>query len=589
MKFKVRALVLFLSLTLLGAILLIPTLRKVSAQKTPGQISLGKGSGGQITLEARRQILAIMQEKENRTPAQKKIDSQLIYAAKTSRGDALLRDVPSLEVNVNIGEDGLVPVDIKATVSRDLLDNITKAGGQIIFFSKEFRTINARVPATALETIAAADAVQFIYPADRAITHTRSSKTEKRVIAPRFPTRPNFEQRAQRVREQIKAALAARPLSPPPPAGSRLSEGDTTHKAALARSSFAATGAGINIGVLSDGVSSLATAQSSGDLPAVTVLPGQGGSGDEGTAMLEIVHDLAPGANLFFATAFTSQASFAANIVALQAAGCNIIVDDVLYFREAVFQDDNVAQSVNTVTALGALYFSSAGNEGNKNDNTSGVWEGDFVNGGTLTVGATTLPGNVHDFGGGTTNNQLTASNGGAPIGLFWSDPLGGSGNDYDLYILDAGLTTVVNAATNVQDGNDDPVELSTISPSAGRRIVILQKTGAATRALHLNTFVVYSTSTRQDKLTDTPAPQTHTPSLRHQRTIHLDHHQILLDHFLDHSTPATPSSCLARMVHVACSTTLMELQSHREMFSLELTAVLCVRNLTSPPQTVFP
>jgi len=64
-------------------------------------------------------------------------------------------------------------------------------------------------------------------------------------------------------------------------------------------------------------------------------------------------------------------------------------------------------------------------------------------------------------------NDQLTAGNGGAPIGLFWSDPLGGSGNDYDLYILDAGLTVVVNAATNVQDGNDDPVELSTISPGA--------------------------------------------------------------------------------------------------------------------------
>ena len=54
--------------------------------------------------------------------------------------------------------------------------------------------------------------------------------------------------------------------------------------------------------------------QETGDVPArVTVLPGQAGGsisyacggsskGTEGTAMLEIVHDLAPGAELLFAT-----------------------------------------------------------------------------------------------------------------------------------------------------------------------------------------------------------------------------------------------------------------------------------------------
>lgn len=95
----------------------------------------------------------------------------------------------------------------------------------------------------------------------------------------------------------------------------------------------------------------------------------------------------------------------------------------------------------------------------------------------------------MHNFGGGALSDQLTASNGGAPIGLFWSDPLGGSANDYDLYILDAGLTVVVSAATNIQNADDDPVELSTISPAAGRRFVIFKKTGAAARALDLNTF----------------------------------------------------------------------------------------------------
>ena len=94
---------------------------------------------------------------------------------------------------------------------------------------------------------------------------------------------------------------------------------------------YGVTGAGIGIGVLSNGVDTLAARQASGDLPAVTVLPGQAGTGDEGTAMLEIVHDLAPGANLFFATASGGQAQFAANIEALCTAGAKVIVDDVFY------------------------------------------------------------------------------------------------------------------------------------------------------------------------------------------------------------------------------------------------------------------
>ena len=78
----------------------------------------------------------------------------------------------------------------------------------------------------------------------------------------------------------------------------------------------------------------------------------------------------------------------------MRAAGCDIIVDDVFYFAESPFQDGQatgiisptnggiVTQAVNDVTAAGALYFSSAGNSGNKNDGTSGVWEGNFVDGG---------------------------------------------------------------------------------------------------------------------------------------------------------------------------------------------------------------
>ena len=78
--------------------------------------------------------------------------------------------------------------------------------------------------------------------------------------------------------------------------------------------------------------------------------------------MAQIVHDLAPGASLDFATAFNGELGFAENIRALRAAGAKVIVDDVAYFEEPFFQDGPVAAAVNKVTAEGVTYFSAAGN-----------------------------------------------------------------------------------------------------------------------------------------------------------------------------------------------------------------------------------
>ena len=155
--------------------------------------------------------------------------------------------------------------------------------------------------------------------------------------------------------------------------------------------------------------------------------------------MLEIIHDLAPRAELGFATAFTSDASFADNIRALRFdAGCDVIVDDVLYFNETPFQDGPIAQAVNAVTDDGALYFSSAGNEGNTIDGTSGNYEGDFVDSGQ---GVGKFVGTAHDFDPGPgvqLYNPLSNESAGVPVTLFWADALGASRNDYDLYAFDA-------------------------------------------------------------------------------------------------------------------------------------------------------
>ena len=80
-------------------------------------------------------------------------------------------------------------------------------------------------------------------------------------------------------------------------------------------------------------------------------------------AMAEIIHDVAPGAELAFHTADNGEADFAQGIMRLADAGCQVIVDDVIYFDEPFFQDGIVAQAVDQVKSRGVTYFSSAGNQ----------------------------------------------------------------------------------------------------------------------------------------------------------------------------------------------------------------------------------
>ena len=146
-------------------------------------------------------------------------------------------------------------------------------------------------------------------------------------------------------------------------------QGSTALQADQLRSTFGVDGTGVKVGVLSDSFNVLGGAaadEADGDLPAsgVTVLAdGQPGDTDEGRAMLELVHQIAPGAQLFFATTGNSDATLAANIQALRNAGCNIILDDVTFFDEPFFQPDAISQAIDNVVANGAMYFTVAGND----------------------------------------------------------------------------------------------------------------------------------------------------------------------------------------------------------------------------------
>jgi subtilisin family serine protease len=297
------------------------------------------------------------------------------------------------------------------------------------------------------------------------------------------------------------------------PSGVTVSEGDGQLRAAEARSDFGLDGSGVTVGILSDSFDQDATAAThaagdvtTGDLPGsgnpcghsapVNVLDDSEPQGaDEGRGMAQIVHDLAPGASIDFATAFTPDMfGFANNIRRLANAGAQVIADDVFYPEEPFFQDGPVAVAVNDVTAEGAAYFSAVGNDnliekGTGNEIAS--WEApEYRDDPVLSCPAAIValseeleekeglepqglhPSHCMDFdpeeGAGHTDETfgITVPEGGVlSVDLQWAEPWFGVETDLDAFLLDEGgklaegeSFPVVSAGDNV-NVSQEPTE----------------------------------------------------------------------------------------------------------------------------------
>ena len=269
-----------------------------------------------------------------------------------------------------------------------------------------------------------------------------------------------------------------------PRAGSVTSEGDSIMGSDDARNTFGVDGSGIKVGVISDGVDSLAASQMSGDLPNV-VQVGDPGSGDEGTALLEIIHDIAPGADLAFHNG-TTRLNYLDAINYFRNIGVDVIVDDLGFLQEPFFQDGSIAEAAAQAVADGIVYVSAAGND--RNDHYQAFFLDTDPNDGDPQV-------NLHDFGlaAGESSDvgmtiQLPAHKSSTVV-LQWSDPFGEASDDYDLFLVDSDTADIIDSSTDIQNGNDDPIEIASVSnngDSTGFFDIVINKASGEDQELEI-------------------------------------------------------------------------------------------------------
>jgi hypothetical protein len=192
--------------------------------------------------------------------------------------------------------------------------------------------------------------------------------------------------------------------------GATTTQGDFVMNAPTARASNSLSGNGVKVGILSDsydcyaayaangvpagghngyanenGITTTAAGDiATGDIPSNVIVNEESNTntaqasnscfdfgtaqlpfGDEGRAMMQIVHDVAPNASLDFYPAIFGQPDFANGVITMANQGAKIIADDVGYFEEPFFQDGVISQAITQVKAAGVAYFTAAGNNGN--------------------------------------------------------------------------------------------------------------------------------------------------------------------------------------------------------------------------------
>ncbi len=234
-------------------------------------------------------------------------------------------------------------------------------------------------------------------------------------------------------------------------------------------------GSGVKVAVIDLGFNGLATSQAQGNLPYSVVTRDFTGTGIEtgishGTAVAEIVYDIAPDAQLYLVK-IGNEVDLDNAVTYCISEGIHIINHSLGWYNTNFYDGTGtIADIARRATSAGILWVQAAGNSGQKH------------------YGATFTDGNSdswHD-----TDVTFTATAGQQIAFYLTWDAWPATGDDYDLYLY--GPTgTLVASSTATQGGTEQPTErITTTAGSSGTYRVRIQKASGATRRLSLFSIV---------------------------------------------------------------------------------------------------
>ncbi len=262
-------------------------------------------------------------------------------------------------------------------------------------------------------------------------------------------------------------------------------------------------GSGVTVGVMSDSYARSGSARTTaaqdvasgalpgtgnpcGDTTPVEVIADNASSSsliDEGRAMAQLVHRIAPKAKILFATGFDGgEVGFANNIGKLVDAGANVIVDDLTLFAEPMFQAGPIDNAIASAKASGVQYFSSAGNETQKLTNGKSAGALDLSS-----YSMTSCPVSVKAADSGASCIKLgsdaaanyTLSSSSLSTVLQWNQPRYGVSTDFNLYLLNAANGAIVASSTGNNLTSGYPYEYAAVNGTGTLQLVIARRAGS--------------------------------------------------------------------------------------------------------------